>query len=112
MADYPGIGYDGKRSQFQPDSGERPDYAEDGTPRIRFLYSETQWTITVVHTYISIAERDQILNFYEANKGTYITFNRTSDASQFSVLMLGRPVEKWVCGPYWEVTTRLVGTRL
>lgn len=112
MADYPAIPYDRNRSDFRALSGNELDRADDGTPRIRSFYAAEQFELTIVHPMISVTERDQILAFYSANKGQYVTFSRVSDSQQFSVLIIERPTDKHVSGPYWDVTVRMTGAAL
>jgi len=109
MADYPSIGYDLKESKFEPVSGMQIDRADDGKVRQRSFHVAEQFNLTIVHTYITQAERDQIMAFWTASGALQNTFTRVSDGQVFTVLMSGRPQDQHLTGNYWKVTTLMTG---
>lgn len=105
---YPSIPFD-NQTALSPEAGIAVDVADDGTIRGRVSFASTVYTATVVHSYITSLERDQIISFFDANKA--LSFPFTYDGDTYTMRFAAHPQARHQQGGWWTVTSRLVGTK-
>lgn len=90
-------------------SGREMDRATNGTPRVRSFFTAQKKEFTVVHEYISIAEKQAIEAFLAAHETSLFYFKWLGDGQTYTCL-LGPTDPQYMphSGLYWSVTVHLV----
>lgn len=109
MANYPTL-QQSSNSKFSPIDSTVIDLSSDGTVRGRVKHSDTVYSATVIHSYITAEEKDSILSFYEDNQNVYFTFLRKADGKYYQLIFLGRPEDVRHNVTYWSVASKMIGT--
>lgn len=108
MADFPSNIPIDVGSSPVPDAGIRVDRAENGKLRGRQMYDQTQYTITLVHGYLTEAQRTTLLDHYHAHIG--LTFNLAAPwGDTYAVQYLDEPAGLPEANGQWSMTTQLAG---
>lgn len=110
MADYPVLPM-GTQSQMDPRAGIVTDVAEDGTTRSRRLFAATNHDITLVHEYLTAAQRTTLLAHFIAHAA--LTFNWVSPwGDTYTVRYLNEPQGQPHAGSYWTMISKLTGVKI
>jgi hypothetical protein len=106
MAAYPNIPL---RRTFRSHGGTRLYYSDDGTLRGVNTESVNPVEITIIHPLVDLATVNQVLDFYDANRGDTVTWTDPVTGKNYQGIIPQRPVEEHVKGPYWNIKTILRG---
>jgi len=109
MATYPTLPIDDLR--IIPSDGSESTRAQDGTTKIRRLYGQTIYTITMTHKYLTVAEFATLEAFYATNEPDDIAFTDDLTSNDYTVKMLGPPVQIGTEGLRIHAAMSLEGTR-
>lgn len=109
MATYPDLdqAYESSRVAL---NNIKTEVAADGTLRGQNNYSATVYNFSIVHPYITTAEKESIETFYNANSDISFTFNYAKDSADYTLLFLGEPNFNKVTASFWIVTTKAIGS--
>lgn len=83
-----------------PRDGSVATRADDGSPRVRRLWSETRADISFQLDLMSASDWSTLSTFYETNKGVRITWTDTFTSVTYDALMLEPPVITERHGPW------------
>lgn len=108
MASYPSYSQ-GLESRVTYDDGRLSDRSEGGTLKSRVLYPARKATYRVVHPYLTNAQRDTLLSFYDANTTAVVEFTWHGDTTPVAVQVkfLEVPVLTPHGGGRWRAEVRL-----
>jgi|GEM_PF-2554872 len=107
MANYPTLPWS-DRSEFKSRGGISTETADDGVIRSRVMYGSTNYDYTLLHDYITTADRATLLAHYAANKS--ITFNVVTPWGEtYLMRYLDQPESMPHVNGQWTMTTRLTG---
>lgn len=110
MANYPLTGCS-PESDISPEAGIVADYADDGTLRTRRTFTQTRYTLTLIHPRFTSADRTTLLSHYATHVGT--AFNFVSPwGDTYSVQYIDEPRGQPESGGYWTLTSKLVGVKI
>lgn len=109
MAIYPEL-FQAYSSARVPVNNIKTEVAADGTVRAQNNYSATVYNFSIIHPYLTTAEKDSIQTFYNTNKALPFTFNFAKDSADYTLIFLGEPNFNKVTANYWTVTTKAIGT--
>lgn len=103
------IGYD---TVLAPDAGKRVEKAEDGTPIILNFYGGTLYEGSISIPWATETERDEIRNFYNANKNVVFTFLHPGDGRTYSLYFTNEPQEERseAIDQRWKISLPVIGT--
>ena len=89
--------------------GTRLYYSDDGTLRGVNTEAVNPVEITIIHPLVDLATVNQVLDFYDANRGDTVTWADPVTGKNYQGIIPQRPVETQVKGPYWNVKTVIRG---
>lgn len=113
MSTYPDFEISTKQFDLKTDDDSQIVRASDGTPWAYRGYPKNRYTFTVVHPAMTTAEELQLRDFYDTNKGDFITFNDPRTGKAYSVLMVGPPSYSGVRGGlHVDIMMKLTGEQL
>ena len=97
-------------STREPDDGHVVDYGQDGSARVRVLYSATQWAFDLRSAPLTTAQRDSLLSHYAAHRLTSFTFTWPGGSDAYTCVYTARPIvrESEAVG-LWDVKVQLQG---
>ena len=97
-------------STRDPDDGHIVDYGQDGTARVRVLYSATQWAFTLRSAPLTDAQRDSLLSHYTLHRLATFAFTWPGGTDAYTCTYIARPTvrESRAIGR-WDVEVRLQG---
>lgn len=110
MATFPAFGID-ISSTISQDDGVRPDKADDGTLRMRVIYSQDVCTLKVTTTPLNATDKTTLNAFYLANR-TSPNLLAWPDGRNFSVWFASSPQENIVTGNLSSLTFNLIGQQV
>lgn len=108
--EYPDLPVD-DATEITPRAGIRIDLSEDGRVRARRMFSETAYDITLVHRYISGAERTALLEHFAGYASTPFEIE-LAGGEGYRVSYLDQPREIQHINGRWTLTARLTGNKL
>lgn len=102
MAAYPNLPV---RRTFKSLGGTRLYYSDDGTLRGVNTEAVNPVEITIIHSLVDLTTVNQVLDFYDANRGEQITWTDPVTGKNYQGIIPQRPVEEHWKGPWWNVKT-------
>ena len=107
MAAYPSVPM---LTVVEPRASLKIDAAVSGAVRGVDLSAEDIFDIEVTHTLLTAAERDTVINFYNANKALVVALT-AGDGNTYDVLFTARPGVSVVTPIRFTVTAKMVGNK-
>ena len=105
MAAYPSIGM---RTVVSPVASIIIDTAVSGAVRGIDLSAEDVFEIEVIHPFISAADRNTIISFYNTNKALIVALD-AADGNTYDVMFKARPTVEVINATWFTVTANMVG---
>lgn len=84
------------------------DRATNGTPKVRALYTTPKRAFTVVHEFVSAAEKATLEAFYLANRLLTISFVWAADGQTYTCNFAAPPQPEVAPGGRWNITVELI----
>lgn len=83
------------------------DRATNGAARVRAYFSARKREFVVRHAYITLAERNTLLSFYDSNRLLTVTL-AWMDGTTYTCVFSAAPKTEPVIGDLWNCESRLV----
>lgn len=77
--------------QIDPTDGLEADYAMDGTPRFRRLYSRTRYAIRFVIGPLTPSDKQAVIQFYHSYRSEYLGWEDPFTGEQYEILLADPP---------------------
>lgn len=90
MSAFPTIAHD-QSSTRQPNDGALVDYGDDGTARVRVMFSATQYVFNISLKLMTSTERINLMDHYAANKWAPFSYTWPLDSTNYTCVYLEHP---------------------
>lgn len=92
----------------KPFSQAKVTNAPNGRTYVQHLAVHNDASVKVLHEYISLEQIEQLLRFYDDNRGLRFLWRREYGGISYEAEFVQRPVPEHVSGPYWNITSELI----
>lgn len=107
MADFPTLKHT-TNSRRSAAAGRSVDYAEDGVPRVRTLYSVPRYVFDL-DLICTTAERTALLDHYGTSGPTVFAYTWPEDSVSYNARYAEYPQSRLITSSLWRMTVKLEG---